>query len=83
MSWNPWKAAKQARHEADNMRSLAADTLAELAAEQQRRQTDRKEYDLRQRILKAEIDRLTELTKNAHFRNPKTGRIGRKGERFK
>lgn len=83
MIWNPWKAAKQAQQEAESMRNLAADTRAELVAEQQRRQTDRKEYDLRSRILKAEIDRLTELTKNAHFRNPKTGRIGRKGERFK
>ena len=29
-----------------------------------------------------EIDRLRDMLKRAHFRNPKTGRIGRRGEMF-
>lgn len=83
MIWNPWKAAKQAQQEVTKLRNLLDERGSELLAEISRRETDRKEFELRQRILHAEIDRLTELTKNAHFRNPKTGRIGRKGERFK
>ena len=29
-----------------------------------------------------EIDRLRDMLKRAHFRNPKTGRLGRRGETF-
>lgn len=83
MIWNPWKAAKQAEQEVTRLRDIIAERDEELTQEQHRRQTDRKEFDLRQRILKAEIDRLTSLLKDGHFRNPKTGRLGRKGERFK
>jgi len=42
-----------------------------------------KEHALHQRILRTELERLQDLLKKAHFRNPKTGRMGRKGERFK
>lgn len=30
----------------------------------------------------AEIDRLAQRLKNAHFRNPKTGRLGKRGQTF-
>ena len=59
------------------------DQTEELVVEQHARQTDQKEFDLRGRILRAEIDRLNDIMNKAHFRNPKTGRIGKKGERFK
>jgi hypothetical protein len=42
-----------------------------------------KEAELRSRILKTEIERLEAVLKTGHFRNPKTGRLGRKGDRFK
>ena len=42
-----------------------------------------KEAELRSRILKIEIERLEAVLKTGHFRNPKTGRLGRKGDRFK
>jgi hypothetical protein len=83
MIFNPWGALRQARKdlaEAQFQKELSAN---ELLSEIARRETDRKEFELRSRLLKSEIDRLTELLKNAHFRNPKTGRLGRKGERFK
>lgn len=83
MIWNPWKTAKQAQQEVIRLRNLLAERDEELVVEQHARQTDQKEFDLRGRILRAEIDRLNDIMSKAHFRNPKTGRIGKKGERFK
>ena len=83
MNWNPWKTAKQAELEATRLRNLLAERDEELVAEQNYRKTDQKEFELRGRILKSEIDRLNDIVSKGHFRNPKTGRLGRKGERFK
>lgn len=83
MLLNPWRALREVKAqlgEAQFQKELSRDALLTEIA---RRETDRKEFELRSRLLKAEIDRLTELLKNGHFRNPKTGRLGRKGERFK
>jgi hypothetical protein len=42
-----------------------------------------KQAELHSRVLKIEIERLEAVIKTGHFRNPKTGRLGRKGDRFK
>lgn len=54
-----------------------------LAAMNSRLEQKLKEVELRSRIFKVEIERLENTIKGGHFRNPKTGRLGRKGERFK
>ena len=81
--FNPWGALRQVRQELAEAQFQKELSANELLSEIARRDTDRREFELRSRLLKAEIDRLTELLKQAHFRNPKTGRMGRKGERFK
>ena len=81
--FNPWGELRQARQELAEARFQRALSANELLSEIARRENERKEFELRSRLLKSEIDRLTELLKKAHFRNPKTGRIGKKGERFK
>lgn len=83
MIFNPWGELREVRQELAEARFQNELGREALLTEISRRDTDRKEFELRSRLLKAEIDRLTELVKKAHFRNPKTGRIGRKGERFK
>ena len=83
MIFNPWGALRQARQELAEAQFKNELGANELLNEIARRDTDRKEFELRSRLLKSEIDRLTDLLKKAHFRNPKTGRIGKKGERFK
>lgn len=83
MIFNPWRALRQVKEqlaEAQLKIELGGNALL---TEISRRETDRKEFDLRQRILRSEIERLEDVVKNGHFRNPKTGRLGRKGERFK
>lgn len=78
----PWGALVKARRTIIDLRQHLDDISNVLHHEQDCRQTDRKEYDLGRRLLRAEIERLERLLKNGHFRNPKTGRLGRKGERF-
>lgn len=81
--FNPWGELRQVRQQLSEAQFQNELGRNELLTEISRRDTDRKEFELRQRILHAEIERLQELVKNGHFRNPKTGRLGRKGERFK
>ena len=71
----PWTARKAVdAHKADADRLHAMNSRLEKKL---------REVELHQRILRSELERLQALLKNAHFRNPKTGRLGRKGERFK
>lgn len=81
--FNPWGALRRVKEQLGEAQFQNELGRNELLCEIARRDTDRKEFELRQRILHAEIDRLNDLLKNGHFRNPKTGRLGRKGERFK
>jgi hypothetical protein len=60
--------------------STEADRLHEMNSKLEKKL---KEAELRSRILKTEIQRLEAVLKTGHFRNPKTGRLGRKGDRFK
>jgi hypothetical protein len=80
--FNPWGALCKARQSLKEQNDRINELYQDLIKEQQRRNTDRSEYELRGRLLKSEIDRLNDLLKEGHFRNPKTGRLGVKGERF-
>lgn len=82
---NPWgelrharKACEWLRHELDRERA-ATERLAERVTEANNRAD---QHSLTALARSNELTRLHMLIRNAHFRNPKTGRIGRKGERF-
>jgi hypothetical protein len=71
---NPWTARKAVdayKAEADRLHEMNS-KLEQLLREAQ----------LRSKLAEAHIDGLNEKLKGAHFRNPETGRIGRKGEQF-
>ena len=75
MILNPWRALREAR---ETISKLTND----LAVEQIRRQNVVKDFELRGRIMQSQIERLEDMLKAAHFRDPKTGRIGPRGRRF-
>ena len=75
MILNPWRALREAR---ETISKLTND----LAVEQIRRQNVLKDMELRGRIMQSQIERLEDQLKAAHFRDPKTGRIGPRGRRF-
>lgn len=75
MILNPWRALREAR---ETISKLTND----LAVEQIRRQNVLKDFELRGRIMQSQIERLEDQLKTAHFRDPKTGRIGPRGRRF-
>jgi hypothetical protein len=72
---NPWGALAEARETISKLTN-------ELAVEQIRRQNVVKDMELRQRIIQSQFERLEDLLRTAHFRDPKTGRIGPRGRRF-
>jgi hypothetical protein len=72
---NPWGALAEARETISKLTN-------ELAVEQIRRQNVVKDMKLRQRIIQSQFERLEDLLRTAHFRDPKTGRIGPRGRRF-
>ena len=75
---NPWGALRR-------LHQRYADLCSELRrAELKLSETDReaREARLKASLAKVHISTLEAALKQAHFRNPKTGRMGRKGERF-
>jgi len=72
---NPWGALAEARETISKLTN-------ELAVEHIRRQNVVKDMELRQRIIQSQFERLEDLLRMAHFRDPKTGRIGPRGRRF-
>lgn len=72
---NPWGALAEARETISKLTN-------ELAVEQIRRQNVVKDMELRQRIIQSQFERLEDMLRMAHFRDPKTGRIGPRGRRF-
>ena len=72
---NPWGALAEARETISKLTN-------ELAVEHIRRQNVVKDMELRQRIIQSQFERLEDLLRTAHFRDPKTGRIGPRGRRF-
>lgn len=75
MILNPWRALREAR---ETISKLTND----LAVEQIRSQNVVKDLELRGRIMQSQFERLEDLLRTAHFRDPKTGRIGPRGRRF-
>jgi hypothetical protein len=72
---NPWGALAEARETISKLTN-------ELAVEQIRRQNVVKDMELRQRIIQSQFERLEDMLRTVHFRDPKTGRIGPRGRRF-
>lgn len=85
MIWNPWKALRAAEQEVTRLRdALAEENIRYDRLEAECNETRRAERELRLRASLADV-RIRQLeaeAAGAHFRNPKNGRIGRKGERF-
>lgn len=75
MILNPWRALREARETIDRLTN-------DLAIEKIRSQNVLKDMELRGRIMQSQIERLEDLLRTAHFRDPKTGRIGPRGRRF-
>lgn len=75
MTLNPWRALREAR---ETISKLTTD----VALEKVRSQNVVKDMELRGRIMQSQIERLEDQLKTAHFRDPKTGRIGPRGRRF-
>lgn len=79
---NPWGALAAARREIRDYNrafEIVERTLHEQAED---RQVDAKAHALKVKNLEAEIRRLEQVIAGGHYRNPRTGRLGRKGERF-
>ena len=67
------------------MRVLWEDALPTIKEQQVRiikLTTATKDMELRQRIMQSQFERLEDMLRMAHFRDPKTGRIGPRGRRF-
>lgn len=82
---NPWGALRRLkaahawlREEFEKERALAG--RAAVMATEARNAADNHSLTAMGRA--QEIDRLRDMLKRAHFRNPKTGRLGRRGETF-
>lgn len=75
---NPWGALRR-------LNKRYVDLCGELRiAERQIKELDKeaREARLKASLAKIHITKLEAELKEAHFRNPKTGRLGHKGERF-
>lgn len=81
----PWRRKADLEREVVGLRA-ALDYAAQRIPDLDRQVMDlEREIRLRKSISasdKRENQRLRDLLSNAHFRNPKTGRIGRKGQLF-
>ena len=82
---NPWGALRRAKIDADNGWYAVA-KLKHSVQEQETKisglEVYVKELELRDRLQTAHIEKLKKELAEGHFRNPKTGRLGHKGERF-
>ena len=79
MIWNPWKLLRQCEAEINRLRNVIA--ARDAIEDDLRRELG--EVRLRAKLAEAHVAKLTKDLTQGHFRNPKTGRLGRKGERFK
>jgi hypothetical protein len=79
---NPWGALKQARAEIQSYRLALGGTEKLQRAQAAMHRVDDKANALKIQNLKDEIRRLEQVIAGGHYRNPQTGRLGRKGERF-
>lgn len=79
---NPWGALKRARADIADLYSERSGYFASQRDLRRRAAIDEKAHALKVGNLKAEIHRLEQVVASGHYRNPQTGRLGRKGERF-
>lgn len=79
---NPWGALRRARKDIADYESERAAFFASQRDLRSRVETDAKAHVLKVRNLNAAIRRLEEVIASGHYRDPQTGRLGRKGERF-
>lgn len=79
---NPWGALKQARREFGHMKGALDSTMGAYQNLIETELVNENAHKLQVKILRAEIRRLEAVIATGHYRNPQTGRIGRKGERF-
>jgi hypothetical protein len=79
---NPWGALRAARRTLADHKVAYALAHIELRGARERAATDEKAQALAVHNLKAEIKRLEKIIADGHYRNPKTGRLGRRGEVF-
>lgn len=82
---NPWGALRRARADLLEARGdlakerVAVERLAQKLTDANNRADN---HSLTALARANELARMEKLLKEAHFRNPKTGRLGHKGERF-
>jgi gluconate kinase len=79
---NPWGALKKARRDAEYNKDVSLVFSEEVERIAEARDIDAKAHALKVKNLRAEIRRLEEVLASGHYRNPETGRLGRKGEMF-
>jgi hypothetical protein len=79
---NPWGALRRAREIISDYESERLLFETALRHARHRAAMDEKAHALKTHNLKAEIKRLEKIIADGHYRNPKTGRLGRKGEMF-
>jgi hypothetical protein len=77
---NPWGRLREARWlAASQQREIEA--LYSKLSEAETKASEAATSELVIRVLRSKLERLDDTLKQAHFRDPKTGRLGRKGER--
>jgi hypothetical protein len=77
---NPWSALREARWLADAQKREIEALYIKLG-EAETKASEAATNELVIRVLRSKIERLDDTLKNAFFRDPKTGRFGRKGQR--
>ena len=77
---NPWGALREARWLADSQKREIEALYTQLGAAETKA-SEAATNELVIRVLRSKIERLDDTLKQAFFRDPKTGRFGRKGER--
>jgi hypothetical protein len=75
---NPWGALREARWLADSQKREIEALYAKLG-ETERKASNSATDGLVIRVLRSKIERLEDTLKQAHFRDPKTGRLKAKG----
>jgi hypothetical protein len=79
---NPWGALKRARRAIADYEAERDLSRTALRGMHQRAVTNEKAHALTAHNLRVEIKRLEKIIAAGHYRNPETGRIGRRGEVF-
>lgn len=79
---NPWGALRRSRQRYDDLCANTAEAMRVAERKVEESEKEAREARLRAGIAKVDVMKLEAALREAHFRNPKTGRLGRKGERF-